>query len=606
MYLPSDSTELVNRLVYLYQRTKEELSDYREEALGYYNLYDSWVDDDYPLRFDTFIPVPYSVIETILPRFMTGLMYRFPLMQVVPTHPMTPRESVMSASRLLNKKWMTDRDTWFDLLMMGKESLITGTAAGKVCFTRRKRRIPQFEPVLVNGEKYGSVKKYLEVNEVNRPQLIHRDIFDVYPDLEAPTPGKMRFVFDAFIKDMDELRHGEIEYKNLNELEEEGNWNPDYEIESTRRKQDMDSHSVYTSSPDYFKPRHILECTFREWTREGEVIRVITIGNMKVLLRNEIIRVWPWQFLVNNPRPHELLGSSELKPIKSLTLTINDLVNMGLENMLMSLTKMWVVGDDAEADLNQFVLEPMNVIQVTDINQIKTESWADINPSVLKFQEMIMQSANLATGIQDTQRGASPSRKEFATTVLALQQAAEARIDFKIKLFERTWLAPLARTYVEMAQQYLDEPEYVPDPESETGFSEIDMYQLQGLMDFETHASAMGAKELQRASLNDFAVTLSSLMPEAPPEVRLKLARSIADTYDGLEEFVEELVKLEGQGQPQPGIPAEGAPGGAFPGGGASSPPGLAGLAEAFANSQAAAVPPNAGAGGMEPLLPLL
>src|SRR3989344_2810287 len=130
MLLPNAPEDKVRFLVDLYRRVRDEMSDWREDAIGHYRLYESWVDEEsYPLPFKIFYPGPYSVIETLQPRFLHGLLGRYPLIQVTKADPFTADRAVWSANRLLNDKWLTDPITWAALHQMLKESQITGMAA---------------------------------------------------------------------------------------------------------------------------------------------------------------------------------------------------------------------------------------------------------------------------------------------------------------------------------------------------------------------------------------------------------------------------------------------------------------------------------------------
>jgi len=219
------------------------------------------------------------------------------------------------------------------------------------------------------------------------------------------------------------------------------------------------------------------------------------------------------------------------------------------------------------------------------------------------LEQTIVEAIQQASGVSDFLRGATPSRKEFATTVLALQQAAEARIDSKIKFFERTAISPIARKFIEYAQEYLEDPEYVSDGKG--GFYEIDMYSLGGLMDFQLNAAAMGSQELQRTKLNDFISAAGNLLgPESPPSLRVAILKRIALTLDldNPEEFLNELDKAaQGTGVPNPGgMPSAGGSLSADANGG------LGNLAAALASAQGSAMQTPVGNGGPQPNYALL
>lgn len=594
MFLPKNDKDKVKFLMRLYEGVKEQMSTWRDRAETYCDLYDSYVNsEEYPLKFDVFIPLAYSTIETMIPRYVNGLLYRHPLVQVTSAHPMTPWDSVENAHRLLNNKWLIDAETWYDQLMMVVDHLKVGTAPGKIVFTRRKQAIKTRKPLTFNGLTSGHVEEKRYVNVMNRPRLLSRSIFDVYPDLDNPRPSDMRFVFEDMIKGMDEIESsGYYDHSAVEELRKMADWDVS-DTELRRRFKTTDTPMNDQNVMWEFKPRKLTEIVYREFTPLGEIIHLVCIGNEKVLLRDDIIGYWPWVFLHNNRQQGEFLGHSEIEQLEGLQYAVNDLTNMSLENMLMSLTKMWIVGDEAEADLNQFVLEPFGVIQVSDIQQVKAESWADVNPSGMKLMQFLMQMGNQASGIHDMLRGVTAPRQEFATTVMALQQAAEARVDSKIKNGDKTWLSPTARAFISCAQEELDEAEYVPDPSNPGSFFEVDMYGLQGLLDYNTSAAGAGIKEIQRAGYNDFIGVVPQLVPELPAPMRIDLAIAVAKTYEGMGEVIEQLLQLKKATAGAASPDGQALAGGINPTAGFSGESGLDNLATSLAKAQEAYIQPN-------------
>lgn len=532
MYLPTNNEDIKSTVLSTWRRVRDRMSDYYDDTIKFSRMYDSYINpDEYPMKFKMFYPVAFSTIETILPRFVHGLLSKIPLLQIMKAHPMTSDDAVYSASRLLNNKWMTDSYTWMNILMALKEGFITGLGGGIVQFKQQARYIKYKEPVQYNGVTYDHVQSSKKILEINRPFFNQADMLMTGPDIDRSYQEDMRFVFNESYKSLDELLYGPIKYENHQDIIDAGDW-PINDLWLNRKLRNSDRYVDLNIVPDH--PRSLLQVVWREWTRKGEVIHLMAFVNEKVMVRHERIAYWPWVFFTPNPVPNEFLGRSELHHIESLQFGLNDLVNIGGDNMLMALTKMWLVGNDADANLDQFVLEPMNVIQVDDINQVRSESWGDINPSIMHLQRTVIEAIQQTTGISDMLRGATPPRKEFATTVLALQQAAEARIDSKIKMCEKTTIVPIAQTMLRCAQEYLTQAENIPDATQENGFDEIDMYRIQGVFDLKMRASSMGMKELQRAALNDLVPSLAQLMPQqvGSPTLSLTILKALLSTFD--------------------------------------------------------------------------
>lgn len=604
MHLPSEREALVRYLVSAKRSYQRDLQAWRDEASTYNRLYKGMVDEDaYPLPFAVHVPISYSVIETLLPRWMNGALAKNPIVQLTKGDTYTTDGAVWAANRILNDRWLVDPEMWVDLYLAPKESVISGMAAGKVVHTKRKRRILHREPVTVNGITVDRKVVPRTVCVYNRPRYVPRDIFDVIHDVEATKASNLRFVCDSVVKDLDEIEHGEVRYDNLSDLAASHDWDPSaagsYHFDRLQGGDTNRDHRYQAAGRDpenRRKPRLLDEWTIREWTEDGiEQIRIITIGNEQVLLRDDVINYWPWIFWVNNPMPHEFLGYSELEPIKDLQFAVNDTWNMNQTNSLAAITKHVLVGDDAECDLEQFVLDAFNVIQCGgDINQVRYESWADRNPAGERDLKALMEFTQLASGVQDFTRGATAPRKEYATTVTSLQQAAEARFDAKFKLWGNTALVEIPRAMIECAQEYQDEPDYVPRTGNPNVLDEIDMYKLQGLFTYRVGYSGTALNEMKRAALNDFTPLATALLAnDMPVELRLQLLMDVAKTNHGFEEVAQTLEQALARLAPQPGA-GEPLPGGAAPVPGGAGPDGSGGL-EGLVGLLTGGAPPAAG-----------
>lgn len=586
MILPTNDEDLKDWVIKAFDFTSQYLDTERVNWRTYYKLYRSYVNEkNYPFRHKLFIPWVFSLVETILPRFVAGLLYRNPLLEVQKAHPFTSDRAVQSAANLLNRKWMTDNKTWMALLMMVKESLLYGTSHAKIVWNKEYTRKPKWTTTFVDGRPIASMSENEMLLTENRPRIEHIDVFDVVPDLlHGQNP---EFVAHVKVLPFDEIENGPIKYHNLDKLWDAGNHNisrdGDWRMERLAAVERNHPDMVY----DIHYPRHLTEMTVREHTRDGIVIRVITVGNRSVLLRNEVISYWPWCHVWNYPNPHEMLGTSEIANLESLQHNMNNHVNMLLDNLLLSMTKMWLVGDQAEADLDTFTIEPSGVMQVADISAVQEVKFNDIPSGAFNMHQLFSTTMQSTAGINDYLRGANPPRKEFATTVIALQQASEARIDTKIKMFEKLGLASIASKFIEVAQYELMEPEYVYNKQTKD-FASYWAQDIEGLMDIDTHASSMGMNELTRQQLTEFAQIAGQLLgPETPVQARVEILKSIGKTFnnDDIDEAMKSVSQFLQQQQQQPNQVSP-TPGQAGPTIGVTPQSNIPGLANTIAAAQ--------------------
>lgn len=618
MILPKNDEDLLKFLLYLHDRSDDYLWTYHRDWRSYYKLYNSYVNEDtYPLRNKVFLPWTFSIIETILPRFTAGMLYRKPMMQVLPGHPDTLLTGARACAQLLNntpRGWMVDRQTWQSLLMMVKEMLMCGTSFCKQYWSQIRRNQNQYRRVELGSAQPFFVKapnKSILIE--NRPRIDHVDVYDVVPDLEHGQDPQ--WMCHHIVKSMDEWEFGSsIKYRQMDKVRSEPPSRYTYDEDPRYLRLSAIEHNQPGWEWIVDNPREAYEYTIKEFTPEGEKIWVITVHSRKYITRKEQINYWPWHTLRNYAMPHEMLGISEIQSISRVQHAHNFHFNLMLEGMVMSLMKMWLVGSSANADMRQFKLQPFGVIQVDDIDQVKDIRFDAISGDAFNMSHMLENVYNVATGINDYARGGNAPRKEYATSILALQTASEARIDGRIKQDENGWLSPIGQMFIELAQDELDEPEHILVDKDSNTWETILMDQIQGQMDIQVSASAGGMNEIARQQLVEFSQTAAQLIgPQAPMQMRVEMLRGIAATFnnenimqvmDNLDKFAaaqEQQAQLQAQQQQQQQGSPNGAGGTPGPGAGPPQPaagipqiPGVGGksgvgpLASAVAQAQAA------------------
>lgn len=570
MYIPwkDGDKAVVTLLIWHKHRVRDLLTSEREQWRKYKKLYEAETDEDYPLTFNTFMPWVTSIVDTHIPRYVHGLLFRDPVVQIQSLHPETPQESVENMSLLLNggagEGWLTCSKSYMSNVMMLKEALLYGTSWAKIQFTAKKATFVKKVPVPdVPGVFIDQEVTYYPINQ---SEIIPIDCFDVYPDLDPFHNDDRQFFIHTFIEEMNEIEFGGIDYDKVDEMRNMNKWAWNDEDWKEKRLNNSGRDYVDRSLSDLYQdPRMIDECYVREQTKDGEKIWLISICNEKEIVRKELLSHWPIVCCRHCPNPHEALGTSVIKKIEKLQLSINDSANLQLESNLHEIAPSFLVGAGANADLDQFVMEPLNIIQVDDITQVQEMRYKGSN-SMQNSMSMLIGALQTASNIQDYLQGQTPQRQEYASTVVALQQASEATIDEGIKWKSKEWLVEEARIMMIQAQEYLENPSYVPDREG--NLHPIDRMSLQGILGAKCASAATGMNELQRSSLMDFAGIMGKLLADMLPyEARVRLVEELAKTYDGLE-GLRDVLRIIATQPPapvgQPGQPA-GQPGAGGP-----------------------------------------
>lgn len=559
MYLPKSHEEIVTLLMWHKHRVRDLLSNEREMWRKYKKLYEAQTDDDYPLTFNTFMPWVTSIVDTHIPRYVHGLLFRDPVVQLMSLHPETPPESVSNMSLLLNggagEGWLTNSKAYMSNVMMLKEALLYGTSWAKIEFVQKKATFIKKIPVPDVPNTY--IEKEVTYYPVNRSEIIHMDCFDCYPDLDSFHNADRQFFIHSFIQEMAEIEFGPVEYDDVSAVKEMSKYVMDEDWKTKRLQESGRDYLDREVADLYQDPRLIDECYVREHTKDGEKIWLISICNEEKIIRKVLLSHWPIITCRHCPNPHEALGSSVIKKLEKLQLSINDAANLQQEANLHELAPSFLVGAGANADLDQFVMEPLNIIQVDDITQVQELRYKGSN-SMQNTMSMLVNALQTASNIQDYLQGQTPQRQEYASTVVALQQASEATIDEGIKWKSKEWLVEEANIMMIQAQEHLDSPTYVPDRQG--NLHPIDSMSLQGVLGCKCASAATGMNEMQRNTLMDFAGILGKLLGDMLPyEARVRIVEELSKTYDGLEGLKDVLAAIAQQppapvGQPgQPG-----------------------------------------------------
>lgn len=119
-----------------------------------------------------------------------------------------------------------------------------------------------------------------------------------------------------------------------------------------------------------------------------------------------------------------------------------------------------------EVDLSTLISAPENVIITTNRNCLDEFPISDVTGSSYKEEESITSDMQNVSALHDYARGVAPRRKETATGIIRLQQAAQARSEWMIRKIDEYVLMPLARRILVYLRQYLAQSDYAKDRKS--------------------------------------------------------------------------------------------------------------------------------------------
>ena len=192
---------------------------------------------------------------------------------------------------------------------------------------------------------------------------------------------------------------------------------------------------------------------------EGDVV---TIANRRVVIRDtrsDPMKPFSFDLPVLDCRfagaPGEFDGVGAIEATKPLNKELNVLRSQRRDNAALALNKVFKYDMMAgEVDLTTLFSAPGNVI-VTQGDCIEELAFTDIAPSSYKEEQTLIYDLQSVLSFWDYGRGATPRRKETATGIIRLQQAAQARNEWHLRKLDAYILQPLCRRIITYMRESL-------------------------------------------------------------------------------------------------------------------------------------------------------
>lgn len=183
--------------------------------------------------------------------------------------------------------------------------------------------------------------------------------------------------------------------------------------------------------------------------RDGDVV---TVANRRAVIRDttkDPIRPYPFKFPMLDCRlagaPGEWAGVGTAEAMKPGQKDLNLLRSQRRDNITLVLNKLFTYDMMAgEVDLSTLYSAPGNVI-VQQGDAIKELPIQDVTGSSFKEEQSLLYDLQNVLSFFDYSRGATPRRRETATGIIRLQQAAQSRLEWHLRKLDAYILQPLCR-----------------------------------------------------------------------------------------------------------------------------------------------------------------
>lgn len=464
---------------------------HEDRWLVYYKAYRSFVAKRKPgmWRSQTWMPISFYVIETILPRLCAAL----PSATVNPIGPedVEPAETM---EELLH--WAEDKSELYPQQVSAvKSSLIYGTGVLKVGYGELKGFNIRQEPVMqqttqsvatgevdIDGnpmmqEMPGQPQPVLgpdgqpQMQTVREEYLTYAgpiaeavDLENFFPDPMGDDVQNCRYVIHRVYRDAAHVKAKIAD--GTYRVPDQEDWKRYLNNKTTNKAlQRLAAIERGAGEPSEEGMDKDLFPLLEFWTKDY----VVTVAGEEaegILLRaqrnpfahGEI----PFVRVVDHIVPHEFWGVGELEPLEGIQDQLNAIWNARLDNIKLTLNKMYAVVADYMMDPKELVNRPGGVIRMREglpLEQVFREiDTGEVTGAAYTEAQELEREGEKVTGVSPYQTGQdSPAYNRTATGVALISEQGNTRFSFKVTLAEHTGYKHLMRQYAAVLQQFLPE-----------------------------------------------------------------------------------------------------------------------------------------------------
>lgn len=432
-----------------------------------YRLYKSYKEGSKVYKHNIFVPYAYAYMEDMTAYFMLSILASPITFALEPRFKSISLELCMELEQILH--WMlTEESTEF---ILETEEVIKQVGIFNVGY-------------LIN---YPLVKKSTKTDSYvfDRLQLDCPATLDVYPEPRIKRLSRMDWCIKKsweYFETLKELEEKDEEYVNIDKVR--GGSEDDDAVTKLLTDIGMSSSQVFYDKKD--GRVELLECMSDR--------DVVTIGGRKAIIRDttkRAVKPFVFNFPILDCRasgaPGEFFGVATVESIKEVQKELNILRSQRRDNVALQLNKLfWLDLMAGEIDLTTLFSAPGNVIIGSNVKEALGEfPISDVSRSSYEETKEIQHDLQNITSLWDYARGGTPRRRETATGIVRLQQAAQSRNEWILRKIDAYILQPLAKRCLVYAREYLSREDYnalIGTPNSAEEFYGLDPDQLKRML----------------------------------------------------------------------------------------------------------------------------
>lgn len=448
--------EVLEHVTKRFDALDKKRKPYETKWRRWYKMYRQYIEDKEkrPNGANLYIPYVFSAIETVKPRIINTMFAARPYVGLIS---LDPKLTVNAETHTNLMDYQFNHKMGFieqATLAVGN-LLLYGTGFTKQTWKYQTKKRKKREQNIADG-------KFMGYNTIERdkvlyddPYMLSVDIFDFYLDPAIYRIEDQPDVIHTYkrpLSDYEQLvKDKAMDKKVFEALKNSGSARNELGVSMRLSDTGMSGESPVADDIS------IMEY----WTDDYYVV----VGNKSVVIARGENPYWhgekPFKKMVDIPVQGEAYGIGECEAAESLQLELNATRNQRIDNISLVINRMWKVLRGSNIDPEQLVATPGGIIEVDSMDELEELKMTDVSQSAYREEEVIKRDIDSTLGVYDYAKGASPTRRETATTSTILAEASNERFKLKIMLLETTWLIGVANQIAALNEQYYDKEKVI-------------------------------------------------------------------------------------------------------------------------------------------------
>lgn len=222
---------------------------------------------------------------------------------------------------------------------------------------------------------------------------------------------------------------------------------------------------------------------------------------------------FPFKILKCYDIPFEFWGKGEVEQLLSPQTYINDLMNQIIDNAKLTANMPWLIDKNSGIGKGQLTNRPGLIIRKNPGSEVKRLQPPAMPNYVGDMVQTLKGDIEIISGIHDVTQGRKPGSISAASAIIALQEAAQARIRLKTKIMEQT-LSDLGQMWYNRIRQFWLTNRYVrfENPVGEIEAKEVSPSEIEADVDFVIVAGSTMPQN--KSAMLDYMIRLAQTQAE--------------------------------------------------------------------------------------------